>query len=352
MNAAGTSGRNPAQRRRSELACRVGATLLAMLTAGTTAPPAAGDHDEEVHGLLHRMVQASRSLDYIGMMVYRAGSLMRPMKVIHRGGEGPNGKSRERLVALAGAPREVIREGDRVLCILLDERTVLVAKREPGRLDPSYVFEPEVTIDSGIAEFYHLSTSGVERVADREATVIDVRPKDRYRYGYQLAVDRETGLLLKSELLDDEKKALEEIIYMHLELPESIPDKLLEPGISYDEFEWREVDAPEDAGRGTAVRPREWTVGWLPTGFTLMDESYRLVQPGSNSVDHRVYGDGLASLSIFIEEGVGAAERFEGFSSVGAINAFGRVVGEFHLNVVGEVPAVTVKKIAASITMQ
>ena len=322
-----------------------GATLLATLAAGAPAPLAAIE-EPEIRGLLDRMVRASRSLDYIGTFVYRNGSMIQSMKIIHRA--DPDG-SRERLVALSGAAREVIRDGRRVTCILPDDRTVVVARRRPGHPYPSSVFEPEIAIGSGFAEFYSLSSAGVERVADRETTVIDVRPKDRYRYGLRFAVDRETGLLLKSELLDEGMAALEQIVYTHLALPESIPDEVLEPGISDAGFTRYETEDVADAGGASTGRTQEWAVGWLPAGFRMAGESHDHIQPGRNAVDHRVYSDGLASLSVFIERGLGEDDRFEGPSSVGAANAFSRIVDEFQVSVVGEVPGITVEKVAASI---
>ena len=322
-----------------------GAALLATLAAGASAPLAA-DEEQVVRGLLERMVRASRSLDYIGTFVYRNGSTLQSMKIIHRAdGDG----SRERLVALSGAAREVVRDGRRVTCILPDDRTVLVARRRPGRPYPASVFEPEIAIGSGFAEFYSLSSAGIERVADREATVIDVRPKDRYRYGLRLAVDRETGLLLKSELVDEGMTALEQIVYTHLELPESIPDAALEPGVSDAGFTRYETEDVADAGGGSPAPTQEWTIGWLPAGFRMAGEFHDHIRPGSDAVDHRVYSDGLASLSVFVERGLGEGERFEGPSSVGAANAFGRIVGGFQVSVVGEVPGITVEKVAASI---
>ena len=322
-----------------------GATLLATLTAGATAPHAA-DEWGDVRGLLDRMVRASRSLDYVGTFVYRNGSMIQSMKIIHR---ADTDGSRERLVALSGAAREVIRDGRRVTCILPDDRIVVITKRRPGRLYPSTVFDPEIAIGSDVAEFYSLSIDGVERVADREADVIDVRPKDRYRYGFRLAVDRQTGLLLKSELLDDGRTAVEQIVYTHLELPDSIPDEALEPRISDTGFRRYETVVPAGAGGGSTARTQEWTIGWLPAGFRMTDESYDPIQPGHNPVDHRVYSDGLASLSIFIERGLDAGDRLEGRTSVGAVNAFSRIVDEFQLSVVGEVPRITVETVAASI---
>lgn len=324
-----------------------GATLLATLTAGiTTLPAVVVADDGEARELLDRMVRASRSLDYIGTFVYRNGSTIQSMKIIHR---ADTDGSRERLVALSGAAREVIRDGQRVVCILPDDRAVVVTRRRSGSLYPSTVFKTEFEVDSGVAEFYSLASAGVERVADREANVIHVRPKDRYRYGFRLAVGRETGLLLKLELLDNDSKALEQIVYTHLELPQSIPDEALKPRISDAGFTRYEADVPEGTGNDPAMRTQEWTIGWLPAGFRIADESYHPIQPGRDSVDHRVYSDGLASLSIFIERGLDADDRIEGPSSVGAFNAFSRVVDEYQLSVVGEVPGITVERVATSI---
>lgn len=322
-----------------------GATLLASLTAGVSAPYAA-DEREEVRGLLDRMVEASRSLDYIGTIVYRNGSTIQSMKVVHRAdAEG----SRERLVALSGAAREVIRDGQRVTCILPDDRTVVISRRRPGSLSPSTTFGPEIAIGSNIAEFYSMASDGTERVADREALVIDLRPRDRYRYGFRLAVDRETGLLLKSELLDGDGEALEQIVYTRLELPDSIPDSDLEPRISDAGFARYDTAAAAAAGDAPSAPAQEWEIGWLPAGFRMTDESYDSIRAGRDPVDHRVYSDGLASLSIFIEGGIDAGDRLEGHSSVGAFNAFGRIVDQFQISVVGEVPGITVERVAASI---
>ena len=347
MNTAGRSARTPAQRLGPGVEFLAGVTLLATLTAGTATLDAADMM--EVRGLLDRMVRASRSLDYIGTFVYRNGSTMQSMKLIHRADAGG---SRERLVSLSGAAREVIRDGPVVTCIFPDDGIVVVARRQAGGLYPSTVFEPEIVIGDGIVEFYSLSAEGTDRVADRKADVIDVRPKDRYRYGYRLAVDHETGLLLKSELLDNGMTALEQIVYTHLDLPESIPDEALEPGISHAGFTRYEADTGEGGQGGSANQAREWTIGWLPPGFRMSDASYGPIQPGRDSVDHRVYSDGLASLSIFIEPGFDAGDRHEGLSSVGAVNAFGRIVGEYQVSVVGEVPGITVEKVAASIVKQ
>ena len=322
-----------------------GAVLFVALGTAGAAPPAA-EEDAQARGWLDRMVRASRSLDYVGTFVYRSGPLIQSMKIIHRADPGG---SRERLVSLSGAAREVIRDGRQVICILPDDQAVVISKRRSFDLYLSALSGPEPAIGPDVAEHYALSSGGVERVAGREAAVVDVRPKDRYRYGYRFAADRQTGLLLKSELFGDGGTVFEQIVYTHLDLPDSIPDEALEPRIPHTGFTRYEAVAPSGVGHGPGARTQEWEVGWLPMGFRMTDESYEPVRAGGGPVDHRVYSDGLVSFSIFIERGLDAEEQHEGRSSVGAVNAFSRIVGEFQISVVGEVPEVTVEKVAVSI---
>lgn len=321
------------------------ATLFATLTT-TAVTPIAADDGVDARDLLERMVRASHSLDYVGTFVYRNGTVIQSMKIIHRA--DANG-SRERLLALSGVPREVIRDDRWVTCILPDDQMVVVSKRRPGGMHWPGEFGSSLASDPGVEELYTLSKNGIERVANREAFLIDVRPKDRYRYGFRIAADRQTGLLLKSELLDDDMTVLEQIVYTHLELPDAIPDEALEPQALHAGFARYEAIAPEGGGSGSEVRAQEWAIGWLPVGFRMKGSFHDPIHPDRNPVEHRVYSDGLVSLSIFIEQGFDARNRHEGHSSVGAFNAFGRIVDDFQLSVVGEVPGITVAKVAASI---
>jgi sigma-E factor negative regulatory protein RseB len=67
-------------------------------------------------------------------------------------------------------------------------------------------------------------------------------------------------------------------------------------------------------------------------------------------VNHLVYSDGLAMVSVFVEALVDGEEVLQGYSSRGAVNAFSRVAGDHQITVVGEVPLTTVRRIAASVT--
>ena len=342
MTPAATPARAVPAGPRLQLARTAGWVLLAALSVAVHAD----DAHEEARVLLDRMAHASRSLDYVGTFVYRSGSTMQSMKIVHRADADG---SRERLVALSGAAREVIREGQRVTCILPDDQAVVIAASGSSAPGVSAVFGSGLQLGEGVDGNYSFSSSGFERVADREAIVIDVLPKDQHRYGFRFAVDRHSGLLLKSELLDERRGALEQIIYTHLELPESIPDAALETRIAHDGFVRYGFEPDDGAAAEETGSSQEWTVGWLPEGFRLTSELRRPIHRARDPVVHRVYSDGLVSISVFIEPVSEAHQRFDGRYSAGAVNAFGRVVDGFQVTVVGEVPAVTATKVAASV---
>ncbi|MDX1527862.1 MAG: MucB/RseB C-terminal domain-containing protein [Gammaproteobacteria bacterium] len=288
---------------------------------------------------LEKMARASQSLNYDGTFVYRNGDRMESMRIIHR---ATPGGERERMFSLTGAAREVLRDSEKVTCILPDNRSVVVTKSRP-RSVTLRVFDPQ----DGFAKHYDLSSQPGERVAGRKTALIKVKPKDEYRYGYRLWLDRVTGLLLKSELVGDGGRALEQIVYTDIKMPAYIPDELLEPAISGEGFTWyTDSDPMTPAAMENA---NAWSVGWLPRGFEMTD---RVIDPSSLSrmpIEHLVYTDGLASVSVFIERLSSAAEGIDGHSNMGAINAYGRVLGDHQITVVGEVPSITVERVADSV---
>lgn len=72
---------------------------------------------------------------------------------------------------------------------------------------------------------------------------------------------------------------------------------------------------------------------------------------GNMPVEHLVYSDGLAAISVFIEpRGKKNKRRMKGATGMGAVHAFGTVVNDHQITVVGEVPAATVALVGNSIT--
>ena len=314
---------------------RIRGLVLAGLLAAS--PGAAADDQAEARAWLKRVTEAATALNYDGVFVYRNGDWMESMRIIHRAGPGG---SRARMVSLSGEAREVIRDANQVTCILPGSESVLVSNSKPRAVTGFSVFSPK----GEFMAHYALALDTGERVAGRATRMISVAPRDAYRYGYRLSVDVDTGFLLKSELVDADGAPLEQIVYTTLELPRSIPDDLLEPGVIGEGFTCYTTDAPESGPQESA-----WQVGWLPPGFQMRDRATDPAAFGRMPVEHLVYTDGLASVSVFIEKMKPDGEQLEGHSRMGAVNAFGAMVDGYQVTAVGEVPAATVERIGRSV---
>lgn len=317
------------------MCCAVGA-LLALVSLATQA---GAQTEESAHQWLTRMADAMRTLNYDGTFVYRNGDRMESMRIIHR---ATPGEERERMISLTGAAREVLRDEKKVTCIFPDRESVVVAKSRP-RSVALHVFDPQ----DGFTQFYRLSAHTGERVAARETVLVSVQPIDEFRYGYRLWLDRETALLLKSELVSEQGRALEQIVYTQIRMPDYIPDKLLKPAISGEGYTWYTDE--REAERSGSRNGNKWMVTWMPKGFVADSRAYDTGRGPRNPVEHMVYSDGLATMSVFIERLHDAKERLEGPSGMGAINAFGSVIDDYQVTVVGEVPEVTVERVGRSV---
>ena len=92
-----------------------------------------------------------------------------------------------------------------------------------------------------------------------------------------------------------------------------------------------------------------WQARQLPAGFRLTAHN-RVEKNGASVFEHLVYSDGLASVSVYIEdESVESRAGAHGSSRLGTANAFSRHIGQKHVTVIGEVPSVTVRVIGDAV---
>jgi len=294
---------------------------------------------DTVREWLGRVTDAGKNLNYEGTFVYRHGNDLEAIRIIHKSDE--NGE-RERMISLTGSAREIIRNNKFVTCISPDNKSVIVDNKTPGTRLPSFPKE-----FSKLDAFYDFNFEGYERVASRQARRVVIKPQDNFRYGYRLWIDDAFELLLRSELLDSEGNAIEQIMFTDLKLFESIDEELLQPNISGRKFNWvTDDETPHDAPMSVDTR---WTVKNKPDGFMLEHHNMHRLPESNLPVEHLVYTDGLAWVSIYIEKLAPESELLQGSSNMGAVNAYGRIMGQYHITAVGEVPAMTVELLSNSV---
>ena len=309
---------------------------MAVAAASISMEVVAEEPGRQAQNLINSMSRAARDLNYDGVFIYRRNREMDTMRLIHRAGSGGE---LERLVSLTGMPREVIRDNQSVTLIFPDDQAVMVEKSRPRKLGAQL---PEPI--ERIAAFYAFTVDGQDRVAGRDAWVVNITPRDLYRYGYQLWIDKEHNLLLKSELRNKTGMPVEQIMFTQLEVRESIPDELLKPAMSGQGYTWyHQASAEERADSGAGV----WRVTWMPEGFAMSNHEKQSLVASGDPVDHLVFTDGLASVSVFIEKLHDVPQI--GPAQMGGVNAFARFTDGFQVTAVGEVPQSTVQRMANSV---
>jgi len=203
-----------------------------------------------------------------------------------------------------------------------------------------------------ISEFYDFRVQGEERIADKKAKVILVIPRDGNRYGYRVSLDMKTALPLRTDLLDNTGKPVSQIMFTSMKTGPIIQDNALEL-VTQEElkkYTWN-YQKPMQKQDSTGGEARRWVFTSLPDGFRMSLHERRGAGSDDSDVEHFVFTDGLATMSVYIEKAM-SEQLFEGGSQMGAIHAFGTNIDGFQVTAVGEVPALTVKLFAQSVRPQ
>lgn len=284
---------------------------------------------DEARVLLQSMAEAAREQSYQGDFVYeRSGSFS-----THRVWRQANGAIVERLLRTDGAPQEWVRRDGRLVCssgltngIVWRDSAMLV--QDPFALD----------------NWYSLQVLGVSRVANRAVSVVAVKPRDPFRYAYELYLDADTGLLLQSLLLDENQALMERFQFTNLEVG-AVPAGQLEAVGAC-------PVAREESGSGAAIDDR-WMPRWLPPGFSPVRREVRQLDGSAAPVVTQVFTDGLARFTVFIEplddEVIADDLRAQLGPTVAVSRKLSVSEGAYLATVVGEVPPLTAERVAASL---
>ncbi len=310
--------------------------LASLIGLGSTVAQAS---PEEAREWLDRMSQALATLNYDGLYTHTAGRQSETLRIIHC---VDNGRSLERLVSLDGSGREIVRTPEEVHFYMPDRRVVLV---EP-RLDQSPpLIRALPSTGPGLEDLYTLDVREGNKLLGRDVRVVDVRPRDAYRYGYRLWLDEKTAMPLRSVVNDPSGRPVELIHFTRLETFDHMNLRELEPAVDASGFQWlRKGRQPE-----LRVTVSEWRAQKMPPGFRLVASRLQPVPGQPMPVQHLIFSDGFASVSVFIEPGPDKGPGPPESTAVGSANAFSTQIEGHVVTAIGEVPAETVRDIATSL---
>lgn len=291
---------------------------------------------------LERMANAVTATNYQGTVIRRQHGESEALKVVH---SIVDGVVNERLASQEGNGLEIIRVGNEVHCILPDKKSVLVE----GWNNQSTLFTALPHSEVVNTPQYDLSVVREGRIAGRKAVLLAIRPNDDYRYAHRIWLDEQSAFPLQTELLNLDGDIVEEIKFADITISDSIAREALDPSINLDGFTWyREQQRYEAIDVAT-----DWICEDLPAGFRVTSTKTAKPADGSDQAvsTHIHYSDGVASVSVFIAPGEEGADK-SGWAIVGIANSYTVERDGFEITAFGEVPGITVQRIAKSMQRQ
>ncbi len=344
---------------------RISAVVIAIwalaLLLGAPASFADASGQDELKWL-ETMAVAAHQANYSGTFVYQYEGHVETSRITHVVDErGEHG----RLESMDGARREIIRDNDQVWCNCGD-RSVKIEPRQGGREFPALLPEQLALLK----ENYVVTAAEEGRVADNQARVTFIRPRDNLRYAYKVWAHKEAGLILKAEVLDERGDVVERYAFTQLNLGGNVDRSWVVDARPRDVQEKRAVLANLHHAHASVERqPGElphiarhvavgieaspvnsgWRVDALPGGFRKIAEVSRRIHGKDGPVVQMVFSDGLAGVSVFIEKSDNDEDDVTGLFSQGIVQVYSKLVDGRLVTVVGEVPPQTIMQIADSV---
>jgi len=279
-------------------------------------------HADAVLDWLNLAATAAKQQNYSGVYVYHHGAHIEVLRVLHRA----DAKSElEKVEVLDGMPRQFLRINNDVYCHLPDGKHVRLERNVPRRFFPALLpAQP-----ASLLAYYDAKLGGTERVAGRLCQVMMLEPRDGYRYAYNLWLDKQTGLPLKSLIVNNNGNVVSMFVFSEIQIGQAPDAQLFLNDMTGKSIQKASLDQPASA---------LWNVT-PPPGFERVQEAVRALPGKLMPVTHLVFSDGLSVLSMFIEPINPQMPRIQGLSAEGAIGVYARAVDGYTVTTLGEVPS-------------
>jgi len=276
---------------------------------------------DEATDWLNRAATAAKQLNYSGVYVYHHGEHVEVMRVSHR--KDASGEQ-EKVEVLDDLPRQFLRLNKDVYCQLSDGKTVRMEKNTSRRFFPALL--PENPED--LQRNYTIKLGGSERVAGVNCQIVTLEPRDGYRHGYQLWLDKRSGLPLKSRIINSNGGVVSMFVFSEIQIGRAPDAQIFRQDLLGKKIVMASIEQPPSV---------VWDVT-APPGYARVLEATRPLPGKKLPVTHWVFSDGLSVLSLFIEPGSDASASLQGLSAEGAMGVYARQLDGYKITTLGEVP--------------
>ncbi len=294
---------------------------------------------------LQRIHDAGRCSNYHGTIVFSDGASVSSSRVMHFC-EGH--QQFESVESLDGKASRTLRHDDVVHTAWPAAKTVVIEQRDPLGAFPAVL----QSADFGVEEHYEVQLLGDDRVAGFEATVILLKPRDAMRFAQKLWAERNSGLLLRADVLEADGSVMERVAFSELALDtKPRPEPIMKAMRSLDG--WRVVRPPLHR---SSLESEGWSMAPPVPGFRLVSTVKRQldsVDPIPSLPDplvlQAIYSDGLTHLSLFVEPYDGRRHVRAMATRIGATYTMMRRQNDYWITVMGDVPLITLQQFAQAL---
>ena len=204
-----------------------------------------------------------------------------------------------------------------------------------GPIPYSLLHEPDK-----LQKSYQFLLVGRNRISGRSAQQIRITSTDKTRYGYNLWLDEETGMLLKLNMHSLDGKLLQQIQVTQLRIDDRIADAFSQLQQENLPRVINVVNPPQ--------RKHEWKLAFLPVGMQAIKQDIHQLAITGQVVEYSLFSDGLVNVSVYIQTATGVFQDDVNLNN-GANTVHSRTDGKVQVTVVGDIPLVTAQLMAKSI---
>lgn len=313
---------------------------------------------QTAESFLDAVSEAVNASNYRGTLIRSVSGRMDSMQLLHSNNDG---FVREKITAMDGEGREIIRAGNELVWLLPHRKIKLVDTNST----PSNAFVRLQAANRAVSDSYTLEEHGTDRVAGRKALRFYVRPRDGYRYGHKFWIDAATSLPLRMQLVDG-KNVIEEIRFVNVDIGVQFSEDDFDSAVDSRDFHviYAQTAAAAIADNGTnhneaslpTDRPNDSEVLLedITLGFRLSESQGQTVEINGRKSQRFMFSDGLVTVSVFIEQRPAGSmpSSSSQVARMGAAHTYQHSVGGHTLTVVGEVPAATLRLLAKQTELQ
>ncbi|MCW8997020.1 MAG: MucB/RseB C-terminal domain-containing protein [Psychromonas sp.] len=190
---------------------------------------------------------------------------------------------------------------------------------------------------------YEYIILGKGRIAGKQALAIRMVSKDEYRHSYIIWLDVSSYLPLRLDTLNKSNLILDQVVVVSLKVTETV-----NPWLEKVSQQKRPqlLHLPLASQRQAA----QWKVNWLPAGFYVVkNDQHKLLMYENEPVSYIMLSDGIVRVSVYISTKKIALNKKENTVQRGAMVLYSYQKGDIEVNVVGDIPVITAKRLIESI---